>query len=208
MRMNVNLRYKMILATVGLWLAACSSPSRADTVLLLSVEDGTNLHTLHVNDTFAVTVRLTSKDSDLSALGTSIAYNTTLLSEAFNLAPGAIIAPANFLGSGDSAGGTGTFDVFYTDPLGDPITATGIFFTFNAKALTPGSGTIGFAPASSYGFDLNNDPVTVSTGGALSFNVLADAPTSSTPTPTAVLGGLVLLGGMGAASRKQWRRPE
>ena len=141
------------------------------------------LNSLSVGQTFPVDVELSglSAGQTLDSLSVELLFDETLLG-ASDVAPGAIVPnSADFFGSTAPGRVDGAF---FTFPFGGaPISAEGVFFSFDALVLGAGSGAIGFGfvEAIETGSFI---PFTPTTGPPLNFSA---AGATGVPEPSSLL---------------------
>jgi hypothetical protein len=180
---------------------------KADLALSVAPESA-DLNHLTVGQTVRFDVSLSGLTSgnQLDYLAGTVLFDGALLGSGNNVTAGTIIpdptgfVPASFLGEADAF-----YDAVFVAVTGTPISADGVFYSFDVVAQTPGSGTMGLDPSSLAASDGSNNPITLGTGADISYTILA--PTA-VPEPDTLSLALVLIALAGCAARvtRTWKR--
>ena len=154
-----------------------------------------NLNALTVGQpvTFSVHLSGLETDQELDALAVTVSYDDSLLGvpsvSAGTITPDPLDNPLDFLVSEAPGSADATFLTFGTD-LADHIVSDGAFFSFEATALSAGSGSLSFdfVDATEFNPDDPLDPILLAAGEgpALSFTTVPE-PTSLVLLATGVL---------------------
>ena len=150
-----------------------SSTTQADLMLSLAAESA-DPSNLAVGQTVRFDVLLSGLPSGaaLDYLAGTVTFDSSLLGSASAITAGGIIPdPTGFVGAGFSGEADAFYDAVFFSVTNTPITANGVFYTFDVVTQQPGSGILTFDLTSLAATDGNNDPVPLGAGTELSFTV-------------------------------------
>ena len=185
----MNRLLRGLLTIFSVFLA--SSTTKADLTLSLAAESA-DPSSLAVGQTVRFDVVLSGLPSGgaLDYLAGTVTFDSSLLGSAFAITAGAIIPdPTGFVGAGFSGEADAFYDAVFFSVTNTPITANGVFFTFDVVTQRPGSGILTFDLTSLAATDGNNDPVLTGAGPDLPFTVT----TAAVPEPSSFVIALTSL---------------
>jgi hypothetical protein len=149
--------------------------ARADLTLSVSAESADLTH-LQVGQTVRFDVSLSGLTSgnQLDYLAGTVLFDDTLLGSGKNVTARAIVPDLTGFVSATFAGAAAAFyDAVFVAVSGTPISANGVFYSFDVVAHKPRSGTMGLDPSSLAASDGKNNPITLGCGPDISYTILA-----------------------------------
>ena len=171
---RINVRSKL-LRTIALALSLLLIPKCTHAGVMLSVQaqGGVDLLNLSVGQAFSLDVILSGLQpgEELNYLAGTITFDATLLGDATNVLPGAIVPdPFGFTGFGTSGLADGNYDVLFS-VSGTRISSNGTLYSFSVTAQQVGSGFIDIDPSSLAARDPMDAFVAIDAGASLPYQI-------------------------------------